>query len=153
MKPNDCEALPDVGEVRLPGSKLSESGVSAALDRPGDTWVTLKLDTPEGREWLGIGADARCCDGAFVSFAEEGLTVVLVELKGRHVEDAVAQLVDARRAGSALARGCTVREWRLRVVSRAGAPGRAWQRLVARHPELALKTGRRYDVRSDSCGG
>ncbi|MCA9491472.1 MAG: hypothetical protein KC621_16185 [Myxococcales bacterium] len=153
MRPADCDVLPPVGGVRLRGSKIAQNGVSAAVDRAGDAWVTLKLDTPDGKEWLGVSVDARCCDGAFIEFAEEGLTIVSVELKGGHVEDGVEQLLSARRAGSALAEGCTVREWRLRVVSRSGAPGRGWQRLVARHPELALKTGRRYDVRSDSCGG
>lgn len=137
-----CDALlTSATALRRDPPRLAEQRVTVTA-RSTDRAIALELDGVEGRAWLET--DGQLCDGAFVW--RDPPRALLVELKGRNVEEGLDQLAATvlavrRRSGTA----CPDLALDALVVSNASAPGR-WRQLQLgfeqRHRvRLRLKSG------------
>lgn len=119
MTPDACETHRAAAQPCASGGTLHERGTAVRVS--GRTpWRAFRLDSPEGRELLGLGPDDKCADGAFLHDDEDALELVVVELKGRaDLSHAVSQLLAIRRR----LEGCPIRYRAAIVASESAPPG------------------------------
>ena len=85
----------------MPGkTSKKESGASIDLEADGDvTILFFDIDSPAGRECLGLGDEDRVCDLLVLICRSDARPVVgLLELKGTEFDHGVTQIESARQA-------------------------------------------------------
>ena len=111
---DSCSALQEAATHLACRRTLEEQGTRVSTAEG----AAYGLDTPHGRQWLGLEEGSPCCDGAF--WLPSRRTILFVELKSRSFGDAHIQLGSAVEAFRAKHR-CDS-EIAAAVAMRGGAP-------------------------------
>lgn len=93
---------------QIDGTSVRESGLVVSTETlPGETILFFHIDSPEGRQHLGLLAEgAKACD-YLVFYAknnDDNEIVCFLELKGKKLEDAIKQVLSTHQCITVLAK-------------------------------------------------
>ena len=144
----------------IQGTKAHQHGITVSTEKEaGEVILVFLIDSKEGRKVLNMQAEGiQICDFlyCFAKYNIKEETICLLELEGRNVDDAVAQVIDTRKFVLELTRAIFGRDHQ-RITLKAcicfkGSPPRGGQKAVDKLKEVfgpdkvRIKHRSRYDI-------
>ncbi len=144
----------------IQGTKAHQHGITVSTEKkPGEIILVFLIDSIEGRKGLSMLAEGvQICDFlyCYAKYNKQEETICLLELKGRNVEEAAAQVLDTRKFVLELTRTTFGRDHQ-RITLKAcicfnGSPPRGGQKAMDKLKEIfgpdnvRFKHGPRHEI-------